>query len=463
MLIKGGPRIKKHSSKKYPEFIDSSIESKIIHSFQRAAREVPAYKKFLKDKHILAGKIRSISSFKKFVPIIDKDKTFKIYSSRINQLCVEGNLKGVKSILPSSGHSGNFSFGLVTREELNQTTEFINHLFNRYFRIRKVPTLIINCLPMGLTIPTTEGVLVNTSVREDTVLALIRGFSHDFDQIIIIGENSFIKQVLEEGLRQRIDWSKLRIHLILGEEPFPENFRRYLEHLLGKRGGLSLILSSFGISEFGLNLFYETPQTVLIRRLAEERPQLRSALFGEKTKVTPLLFQYEPPRIYVEEIRGELVITNLSPGTKLPLMRYRSGDLGRVITYSHLAEILQRLNLGFYLPTLSLPLVALEARNEFVKINATKIFPEQIKAALYCDWKLASSFTGYFRLTKEKDFLKIEAQLKKDIPLNQRLKENFINYISRNIQVKFKLNIYPYEKFPYGMELNYEKKFKYLP
>src|SRR5262249_45893842 len=160
-------------------------------------------------------------------------------------------------------------------------------------------------------------------------------------------------------------WQTLPVSLITGEEGIAENYRDYMARLMGlsdpARAGQSLIMSSMGVAELDLNIFHETLDTIAIRRLAHRDSRLRNALFGPTT-VCPMFFVYYPQRCYVEELPGtdgrrELVLSMLSEEMKIPLLRYRTGDFGRIFTYDEVVDILARC--GYRLaPDLKLPFVA---------------------------------------------------------------------------------------------------------
>ena len=56
----------------------------------------------------------------------------------------------------------------------------------------------------------------------------------EFDQIVLIAEGSFAKKIIEDGAEfHGIDWSRYRVHVVTGEEGIAENYRSYVEGLLG--------------------------------------------------------------------------------------------------------------------------------------------------------------------------------------------------------------------------------------
>src|SRR6185295_12546343 len=104
----------------------------------------------------------------------------------------------------------------------------IDDALDSLFAVRSRPTLLINCLPMGVKVHTQVCTLAETSVRPDMAVGLVKTFGQHFAQIILVGEAAFLKHVLETGMRSGLDWRKYAVHVILGEEPLAENARRYL-------------------------------------------------------------------------------------------------------------------------------------------------------------------------------------------------------------------------------------------
>lgn len=458
---------KKRKIAEYLEKTDSSkilqeAEKKLIPAFHYVAANVPAYKCLLKEKNVDVSKIKDIKSFKELVPLLNKE----IFCSRgIKDLCLDGALKDAKVFSTSSGFSGTFSFAISAKRELKSIKSACDFLLDYNFDTGRKKTLVVNCLAMGVKVYT-DLPLAETSVRPDSILALINKFEHEFEQFILIGNPFFLKEVLEEGLKRGIDWKTKNINLVMGEDWFPESFRSYLGSLLGiefSQSDKRMVGSSMGICELGLSLFQESRHTIDIRRLAAKDEKLRTALFGEDFKTCPLLFHYNPFQIFLEEIDGGLVFSMLNKDAVIPLIRYHSGDRGKIITCQMLKEVFAEFNYQGYLPEIHLPLVAVSGRKDkFIPLGGKKIFPEEIKEALYSDFTVAGLTTGYFHISQDNGRLKLEIQLKEGInpceEINGKFRDALIKYISED----FILSLYPYREFPYGVGLIYEQKFKYL-
>ena len=90
------------------EHIAAMGEKSVLMAFKRAAEKSPAYRAFLNKSGVDARKINSIEAYRTLAPILDKNNIFG--ETRIRDLCIDGNMDGLRSIMTSSGHSGIFSF-----------------------------------------------------------------------------------------------------------------------------------------------------------------------------------------------------------------------------------------------------------------------------------------------------------------------------------------------------------------
>lgn len=444
-----------------PEGLLKKGEKKVIPAFKSASAKSSYYKKLLKEAGVNAQQIKDIDSFKKLVPVIDK----KIFQEPLSDLCLQGKLNKLQAISVSSGFSREFSYSLSSKEELGKMPFFCDFFLDYNFHTQKKKTLLINCLGMGVKVYTNLA-LAETSVRPDSVLTIIKKALPYFKQFIIVGNAYFLKRVAEDIAQSNINLSSKALHLLMGEDWFPENYRTYLASLLGHnftRLEEGVIAANFGISELGLSLFQETKEIIQIRRLAFENKAFREALFGADKKACPAFFQYNPLEIFLEEIKGSLVFTILRKDALIPLLRYDSKDKGKIIPYCHLAKTLKNFHYEKHLPEFKLPLVAVFGRKDRVlNIEGIDITPEEIKEALYSDFEAAALTTGYFRMSNENNMLKLEVQLKEGREPDARLENKFREAIKKHAKTDCFLLLYPYEKFPYGMGLIYEQKFKYI-
>jgi len=436
-----------------------------LDAFQRAAARVPAYGVLLKEAGVDPSKIATIEDFRR-VPVLEKRSTFQRFP--VAELCTEGALGRLGSVLTSSGHSGIFAYGLTSAEAQGEAARAIDDLLDYIFQVRSRPTLLINCLPMGVKVHTEACTLAETSVRPDMVVGLVKAFGAHYQQIILVGEAAFIKHTLELGARTGVDWKNLLVSVIVGEEPLAENARKYIASLLNidiTRSETGIVASSMGVAELGLNLFSEVPPPValvVLRRALHENAELRQAVFGD-VKWVPSLFTYDPRRIFVEfDSTGRLLITTLDPKLRLPLIRYATGDRGRVLKMpSVLRPTIESIGLPWDLFA-AIPIVAIEGRGDHALAANAPVYPEAVKEGIYHDPELAALTTANFRLVSGAERARIRIQLSPGIAANQDMNRRFASAIARYLDQPFEVICEVYETFGSGMTLDYERKFQYL-
>lgn len=441
-----------------------TTEHPVVSAFQSAALDVPAYGRILREKGVSPDAVRTREDFRRLVPVLDKHQTFGRFN--VDELCRQGTLGALAGVLTSSGHSGQFAFGLYGQEEAQAESQHLDDALDLFFQVRSRPTLLINCLPMGVKVHTRACTLAETSVRHDMVIALVKQFAPHYGQVILVGETAFVKRVLEQGSRQGIRWAEKTVHVITGEEPMAENARIYLEGLLGivpGRADSGLVASSMGVAELGLNLLFETPELASLRRMIHTNPALRHALLGTRATCVPTLFTYNPRRIYFELGEGgRLIATTLDPRRRLPLIRYATGDIAAFLPVN---DSMKAMAAGVGLPAEALaevPILMILGRGHHVLSGKTPVFPEQVKEGLYHDPALAAATTANFRLKSGSEAARVRVQLTPGTAPSEELNREFTRAMSVYVSAPLHVTCEGYAEFGSGMALDFERKFAYL-
>ena len=447
------------------ESMNEYSERLALEAFHRTATRVPAYRVLLQEAGITPERITSFADFAQ-VPVLGKGNTFQRFG--VAELCLDGELGHLGTVLTSSGHSGIFAFGLTEAAATLRTSAWIDDALDALFAVRTHPTLLINCLPMGVKVPTQVCTLAETSVRPDMVNGLVRAFGSHYHQLVLIGETAFIKHTLELGRRSGIDWPSLRVHVIVGEEPLAENARKYLEKILGidpldPRDGV--VFSSMGVAEVGLNLFAEVPPLaplITLRRALHEDAELREQVIG-RTNLVPSIFTYDPTRILVEfDANERLILTTLDLTLRLPLIRYATGDRGALLRLRPaLRTRLEAAGVPWQALE-SLPMVMIQGRGEHAVSGEAPVYPEAVKEGIYHDPELAEMITANFRLVSGPDHVLIRLQLSPGIRPDKGISHRFEAAIARYVPHPLEVSCEAYEDFRSGMTLDYERKFQYL-
>jgi phenylacetate-CoA ligase len=445
-------------------------EGKLLKSFHRAARCSPAYRTLLAEAGIDPALIRTPQDFRDQCPVLDKAMTFKRFGAR-ELLAEDIKTRDLASVLTSSGHGGGgFALGLSTRAQLKDTAFTIDLGLDLAFDTDRRRTLLINCLPMGVTFQSDAVCVANVSVREDMACALVNQVGDLFEQIVLCGDPLFLKKVCDHSQDIGLDWRRHRLNVIVGEETFTESFRDYLAGVLGidpDDPGSGMIGSSMGVGELGLNLFNETRETVALRRACARDPQLRERLLGPTSASMPVptFMVYSPLRTSVEILyaddngNGDLVVTLLDPAVPLPLLRYKTGDRARFVSPAQLKQLADAIAPG-YLPP-ALPIIALHGRSKDQLPGGGHV--DTFKEALYGSPEIARQLSGAHRISGAANGLCWQVQAARGAEMNlPELTSRLGQEIAPRLpDTPLTVTCMAYDEFPHGKTIDYERKFVY--
>jgi phenylacetate-CoA ligase len=448
---------------------DAATEERTLREFQRAAVEVPAYRTLLEEHGVRAGDVHDLASFARLCPVLSKENTFDRFP--IEQLSAGGRLTDLADVLTSSGHGGRFSFGVTSRKQAAASAEFMDRAFDDAFGVATRRTLTINCLPMGVVFSSKLMTVATTSVREDMAAAIVEAFGHQYEQIVLVGDPLFMKRFSDYARERGIDWSRYRVNAIIGEEIFGPHFRGYLASSLGlnvDRPADGYIMSSFGVGELGLHLLYETPDTIRVRRAALGHPAFARDLFGAgEDGLLPMMFSYDPQRTLIEVVGadadgyGRMTTSMLEPERMVPLLRYQTGDIIRLVDRARIAAVARRHGVSLDADRLPPVLVALRGREKEQLPNGSHV--GVYKDALYADHRIARRLTGAFRVVFDGDRCTMHAQLTRSNLPHVSIEEAILRALPPPVRPS-RLVLWSYAEFPFGMTLDYERKFvHYVP
>ncbi len=435
-------------------FWNKKGERKALKLFHSAAERVPAYKDFLKKNKINHEKIKIIDDFKR-VPITNKENYVKSYS--VVDRCWDGELSTSTLISTSSGTSGEPTFWPRGYQQELEAGIIHKLIYKHLFKVGKYKTLLVICFPMGVYVSGIATVLpswlaaaqqknltiVTVGNNKSDALRVISNLQKDFEQVILIGHPFFIKDIIETGRSNGIDWSAKELRIMFCSGSFNEVWRRYIMNEAGlKKEDYAHIISTYGSSEM-LLIGHETPVSIFSRVLMEEYSEIRLMLQDSQT--VPNLFQYNPLIRYIENENNELIFTSNSG---LPLIRFNLHDRGEVISFgqmsNHIAKIVPKWqqelkSLKEKYPLWQLPFVTLYGRSDYtVKFYAANIYPENIQAALN-QKNFISKLTGKFTLNKDynrnmDEYLEINIELTPSIVSTARLEISLKNEITKKLK-----------------------------
>ncbi len=164
---------------------------------------------------------------------------------------------------------------------------------------------------------------------------------------------------------------------------------------------------------------FETPGSILIRRMALAHQEIYHDLFAENR--LPTLAQYNPAFVSFNQQDGQILLTGRNAA---PFVRYKIGDRGGVYAFSQIDEIFaaRGINLAqqakkYRVPLSQLPFVYIYERSDLsTTLYGLQIYPQTIKKVL--ETPVLSQFvTGKFSLETAFDrhgdqFLQIHVELR---------------------------------------------------
>lgn len=402
--------------------------------FHVVSERVPAYKKILKKNKISVKNIRSVADFKK-LPLVDKSSYLKSYP--LPELCLDGKFSSKSWVISAtSGSTGEpFYFPRTEKQDLQYALTAEMYLLTN-FNIDKKTTLYVNGFAMGVWIGglfTYQAIkhiseknkyplsIINPGTNKVEILKSLKKLAPYFDQVIIGGYPPFIKDLVDFGASEGFLWKKHNVKFIFSAEGFSEEFRNYIIKKVGLKNPLLDTLNHYGTVDLG-TMSYETPVSILVRRLAIGNKKLLKILFGQEDKL-PTLTQYIPEQFYFEELDRMLVCSSAGG---LPLVRYDLKDNGGIFTFRDLLrkakisgiDLLGEINKAGISHTLwQLPFVYVYERADFsVSFYGANIYPETIRKVLM-NTKYNRYFTG-------KCVLEIEMSKNQDQILCIHIEEN---------------------------------------
>lgn len=367
--------------------------------FEYAKKTTPAYKTFIrkqpKYKILMKGWDPDLTA----IPITDKESYIKKFS--IESRCTEGRLpiRGVV-IDESSGTSGtpnNWVRGLKERQAIKYALQTAIH-----FLIGKKPIFFINAFALG---PWATGMNVSMSVVD---IAILKSTGPDIKKIentlnffgpkyhyIIAGYPPFLKSLVDS---REVDWKKFDIIVFFGGEGMSEGMRTYLNKVYKKSYG------SYGASDLEINIAAENDFTISLRKKLIENKELYKKIVKHET--LPMIFQYNPLDYYIENnAEGELIATVCRLSNIAPKVRYNIHDLGHVMRFPELKNILKETGLKIAdigKVQSDLPLLFHYGRADMaVSFYGCKITPNDIQDIIFKDPELAQQINSFSLITVE--------------------------------------------------------------
>jgi phenylacetate-CoA ligase len=428
----------------------------LLRLFKKTVEKVPAYAQFLKANKIRPEDIRTLSDFSS-LPAITKNNYLRAYPFK--DLLSGGSTRAPHVLTSTSGSTGKpFYFGRSS--EIDEHSSVIHETFYKNSSLDpEKSTLVIVCFGMGVWIGglityqafelmARRGYpisIITPGINKAEIIKVLQDLAPQYEQIILAGYPPFLKDVIDEAVTQNISFKKHRVLLQFAAEAFTEQFRDHIAKKAGVRNVLTDTANFYGSADIG-TMAYETPLSILIRRLATKKPALFNDLFNGTMK-TPTLAQYMPEYVSFEAPNGEIILTG---DNVLPLIRYSIGDHGGVYTYREIVEkckahginiAAEAKKAGIAQSIQELPFVYVYERIDLsTTLYGLQIYPETIKEVLL-DKRFSGTFTGKLSLATKYDhnqdqYLEINLEQKPGMEVSKVLSAELLTEIGKNLREK---------------------------
>ncbi|HTQ07053.1 MAG TPA: phenylacetate--CoA ligase family protein [Polyangiaceae bacterium] len=376
--------------------------------FHEVAASVPAYAAFLGEHGVEWTRVTSRSDFER-LPTPTKDTYYRRHP--LPALCRGGRLEDSDFVAVSSGSTGEPAvWPRFVSDELGSAERFEQVLADA-FQARERRTLGVVCFALGSWVGgmyTTAAcrhvaakgyplTLVTPGNNVVEILRVVRALAPYFEQTVLFGYPPFLKDVIDAGRADALDWGAQPVRLVTAGEVFSEAWRDLVVERAGGSDPARSTASLYGTADGGV-LANETPLSITIRRLLAEHPSAARELFGEPR--LPTLCQYNPLHRYFEVDDRDLLFTGDGGA---PLVRYRILDRGGVVEYERMLAFCR--DHGFdplaalgETPARALPFVFVFGRTGFaVSYYGANVYPENVAPALEAPL-VAPHVTGKFVL-----------------------------------------------------------------
>ena len=486
----------------FQTFLNTSLETKLKHSlntdaqqavlelFQDVAATVPAYKGFLEAQQIDPQSIQTFADFQS-LPLLTKGNYINNYP--LPCFCRHGQLENCDLVAVSSGSTGQPTFWpRFLSDELEIATRF-EQIFRDSFQADNRITLAIVCFTLGTWVGgmytasccrhlAAKGYPIMVATpgnNKDEIFRIVRDLAPLFEQTVLLGYPPFLKDVIDTGIAEGIDWSQYAVKLVMAGEVISEEWRTLVGERIGSIDHYSDSASLYGTADAGV-LGNETPLSICIRRFLSQNADLAKKLFGESR--LPTLVQYDPVSRFFETTNGTLLF---SGDSSIPLIRYHISDRGGIITYQDMIEFLNQNGFdplaelestnkrGVY----PLPFVYIFGRSHFtISYFGANIYPENIIVGLeqpgIREWTTGKFVMEVQQEEDENPYLSITVELAPNVNDTKemedaiafsiytqllRLNSEFANYVSPQYQLP-QVTLLPFgdpEYFPIGVKHRY--------
>jgi hypothetical protein len=262
-------------------------------------------------------------AFSSQIPALTKHQIFGD-PNYINPI-IQTQLKKQIKMIPAAGTTGDLlSFRFHDPALETGQVDILRPLIESIFKIQTQNSIFINAYPTGISLPDHLNSVECSAKPEVFRLALklfqAQSSKQDFPHIVIC-QAPFLKYCADHGYLTSEDFQKS--YFLVGGTWYPKTLHSYLGYRLKlptdeihKR-----IASLFGIAEVGLGIGIQTPELAAYRDSLQSGPQTTA----------PMIYALDSSRFFMESVNGNLIITRLRADCPFPLLRYQTGDQGKLL------------------------------------------------------------------------------------------------------------------------------------
>jgi phenylacetate-CoA ligase len=393
-LEEGRHTLRRAAAHLSPAEVVSRGDAAALETFHLTALTVRGYRHFLETHGVRASDIRTIDDLRQ-VPFTTKQNYLDLYP--LVDLVPDGDLTRMDVFNTSSGTTGKSYLWPISTAELLEGAQLYEFVFDHSFSFERRRTLLVVCFAMGTWIAGSftsfssfllkqHGYpfsIVTPGYNKEDTLRIIREFGSQFDQIVVAGIPTFLKDLFESihedpALRAR------SFRALFAGEGFSEHWRTHVCGLMSQDDPAACTASVYGSADAAIKGF-EAPETIRFRRVLSADPSLCRSLFGQER--APSLFHHVPWLRHFDTHEGELLVT---ARRGIPLVRYNLHDEGGVLPAPDWSG-------------LPFPLVFLFGREKFATtLFGANIYAESVRDALLAP-ELSGRITGKFSMQTEFD------------------------------------------------------------
>lgn len=370
---------------------------------------MPAYKDFLKKEGVRHEQVQNESDFA-HVPLIDKPNYFSRYS--LEEMSWDGSLESAKYVSMSSGSTG-VPFFWPRGEEQDVTVGLIaQKLYEDIFDAKGGTTLFVDSFSLGAWIAGMEFfnsvrwsaehgthiTVVTPGIDKVEAINQIKKLAPLFSRVILAGYPPFVKDILDHGIMNGVDWKNIDLKLLFAGEAVSEAWKDKVLNLIGRSTDeFNRVVNIYGMAESGV-VAHTTPLSTLLRRnLKELAPTIPGLPDADRVMG---MYQYYPLERYFEVAGDDAIVLTANAG--MPLIRCGTRDNGgilwqEVIAHDSVKELASRN--GVDIAQWQLPLIYLSGRKDLsISLYALNIYIENVKYALETS-KYAPQLSGFFTMS----------------------------------------------------------------